>query len=36
VEAGFTICAIIVRIVRDAWMVAPGFVFERGDRVRGH
>jgi hypothetical protein len=35
VEAGFTIHAIIVRILRDAWMVAPGLVPERGDRVRG-
>jgi hypothetical protein len=33
-EAGFTIYAIIVRILRDAWMVAPGLVPERGDRVR--
>jgi hypothetical protein len=34
VEAGFTIYAIIVRILRDAWMVAPGLVPQRGDRVR--
>jgi hypothetical protein len=34
VEASFTIYAIIVRILRDAWMVAPGLVPERGDRVR--
>jgi hypothetical protein len=27
---------IIVRILRDAWMVAPGLVSKRGDRVRGH
>ncbi len=29
-------CTIIVRILRDAWMVASGLVSERGDRVRGH
>jgi hypothetical protein len=34
-EAGFTIYAIIVRILRDAWVVAPGLVSERGDRVCG-
>jgi hypothetical protein len=34
VEASFTIYAIIVRIFRDAWMVASGLVPERGDRVR--
>jgi len=28
--------AIIVRILRDAWMVAPGLVSKRGDRFRGH
>jgi hypothetical protein len=27
---------IIVRILRDAWVVAPGFVLERSDRVRGY
>jgi hypothetical protein len=29
------IAIIIVRILRDAWMVAPGLVPERGDRFRG-
>jgi hypothetical protein len=30
------ICGIIVRILCDARMVAPGVVLERGDRLCGH